>query len=216
MKTLLRTLLGIFLPETERERRLRTTPIETLYKKLHVRAHERFAYVTTFFVYKDPLIKDMVWALKYNRKEQIAPLFGQIIYDYLLEESADHALFATFTNPILIPIPISKQRAYERGYNQTERVAKAIKSLDTEELFKLETTTLHKRHSHHHQARTTNKAQRAEHIQNSFYIKHPEKIVGKNIFLIDDVITTGTTIEEARKTLLGAGAKEVRALVVAR
>jgi len=60
------------------------------------------------------------------------------------------------------------------------------------------------------------KKERTENIKNSFSVVNPEKISGKTIILIDDIMTTGATISEAAKTLKNSGAKKVIGLVVAR
>ena len=66
-----------------------------------------------------------------------------------------------------------------------------------------------------HQAQTKNKKERMDNIRDSFYIENRDRIEGKNILLIDDVITTGTTLKEAKKILTDAGASEIKALAIA-
>lgn len=60
------------------------------------------------------------------------------------------------------------------------------------------------------------KEQRKENLENAFFVGNPEKIKGKNIMLIDDVLTTGTTLNECAKTLKQAGCKKIYGLVIAR
>jgi len=214
MKKLFNICLNFLLPETILENRLKNISIEEFYKKAGPSAHPRLSYVVSFFSYKEPLLKDMIWAFKYKGKKELSKHFATVMHDFILEEDVDENLLGTFSNPLLVPIPISSSRKQERGYNQAELIANDISKL-SQNCFVVLTDVLHKKHTKEHQARTKQKGSRKKNIIGSLYIKNSEKIENKNIILIDDVITTGSTIEEARKVLLQAGAKEVRALTVA-
>jgi ComF family protein len=116
--------------------------------------------------------------------------------------------FSNFNNPIIIPIPVHKNSLKERGYNQSEIIAKNIISFDNEKIFKIEPNALSKIKETPHQSKLKNKNDRLKNLKDCFYAD--EKIVkNKNIILIDDVITTGTTMLEATKTLKKAEAKKV-------
>ena len=62
---------------------------------------------------------------------------------------------------------------------------------------------------------TSSKEKRFENVKNSFDIKNPEKIKGKNVILFDDVLTSGATLNEAKKVLKKAGAKKIIFMVLA-
>jgi len=66
-----------------------------------------------------------------------------------------------------------------------------------------------------HQARIRDRRERLKNIAGSFAVKNNEKIKGKNIILIDDILTTGATLSEAKKVLKQAGARKVIAFTVA-
>lgn len=107
----------------------------------------------------------------------------------------------------LTPIPLSKQRLKERGYNQAELIALALSVR-----FSLPIVhCLKKTRETKSQAKTQNISERLTNLTDCFEATHPPE----NVLLIDDVRTTGTTLEEAAKALKQAGAKRVFALVFA-
>jgi len=138
-----------------------------------------------------------------------------MLYERILEELADLTIMENFQKPILIPIPISKQRHRERGYNQTELICRELIKLDKNQNFELENNLLIKIHETVHQARIKDRRERLKNLAGSFTIKNNTKIKNRNIILIDDITTTGATLNEAKKTLKIAGARKIVAFTVA-
>jgi ComF family protein len=169
--------------------------------------------------YDHPILQKTLWKLKYRGKQELAHDLAESLYDKLMETLAENELFA---NPagnineryILIPIPIHKNRQKERGYNQSELLAKELALLDPS-LFALETNVLKKSKETPSQVSVKNREQRLRNIHGSFTVTHPKKISGKNIIVVDDVTTTGATLAEARKVLRKAGVKSVLCLTLA-
>ena len=172
-------------------------------------------WIYPLFDYRYPPIKKAIWLLKYNGKRKIAEIFAESIYGRILEELADLAVFENFRNPILIPIPLSRKRFRERGYNQSELLCRHLVVLDKNTSFILEKEALLKIKETEHQARIKNKSKRLQNLVGSFGIQQAERIKDRNIILIDDVTTTGTTLLEARKLLRACGAKKVIAFTIA-
>ena len=114
---------------------------------------------------------------------------------------------------LIIPVPLSKNRLKERGYNQAELIAEYFS-----EKIKIQICAgaLMKTKDTPAQVSVKNRKERLKNLDGAFAVKNPELVEGKNIILIDDVSTTGATLREAKKTLKLAGAKKVLALVVAR
>lgn len=180
------------------------------------RENEKWIY--PIYDYRDPAIKKAIHLLKYKHKKNLASIFGSVLYLRILEELADLQMLENFYDPILIPIPLSVKRYRERGFNQSELLCQTILKLDQKnkgENFKLEKNVLIKNKETVHQARIKDRNERLKNLSQSFSVKYPEKIKGKNIILIDDVTTTGATLTEARKTLKKAGAKKVIAFTIA-
>lgn len=183
------------------------------------RESEKWIY--PLYDYRHPPIKKALWLLKYNNKKKLADIFGLAMYGVILEELADLKLMDNFYDPLLIPIPLSKQRYRERGYNQAELICKKLMTLNMKSDlrhgvdYELETNILIKHRETAHQARIKNRTERLKNLSGSFSIKTPEKIKNRNIILIDDITTTGATLNEARKTLKKAGARKIIAFAVA-
>jgi competence protein ComFC len=169
--------------------------------------------------YDHPSLQKALWKLKYRGKQELAHDLAESLYDKLIESLAEIELFE---NPagnvrekyILIPIPIHKNRQKERGYNQSELLARELALLDPS-LFILEIGVLKKSKETKSQVSVKNREQRLRNIHNSFAVYHPKKIQGKNIIVIDDITTTGATLAEARKVLRKAGAKSVICVTLA-
>ena len=111
---------------------------------------------------------------------------------------------------IVVPVPLSAKRFSERGYNQSEKMYKpwALEhNLNWQNLL-----TRIKETKPQYQL---NLKERKENVKNAFNVKKDFCIKGKNILLVDDVYTTGSTLAECAKVLKKAGAKEVRAVALA-
>lgn len=177
---------------------------------------EKYCPKWTFPIYdfQDLIIKKSIWSFKYNNKKSLANVFAKNLYERIIEEVSDLFILNNFSNPLLIPIPISKERRKDRGYNQSELLTREIENISRGTL-KEETGVLIRVMDKEHQADIKERKRRKENMKNVFGIKNEEKIIGRNIILIDDVTTTGATTEEARKVLLGYGARKVIAFTIA-
>lgn len=162
----------------------------------------------SLFQYKDKLTRKAIWAIKYGKNQKITAKFSNIFYEFVLENIIDEITFSNFTNPLLIPIPMHKNNLKERGYNQSELIAKEIFKIDGGKNFELLLNALTKIKETPHQSKLKNKTDRLKNLKGCF-LANSELIKNRNVILIDDVITTGTTMSEATKTLKNAGAKKV-------
>lgn len=114
---------------------------------------------------------------------------------------------------LIIPVPLSRQRFHERGFNQAEVVAKYLSErtqIPTDALSLART-----KHSQIHRIGMDSKARDLS-VQNAFKVVRPKLIEGQRILLIDDVYTTGATLSYCAKALKKSGALEVNALTLAR
>lgn len=164
--------------------------------------------------YNDRRVKRALWLFKYRNKRSLAKIFAGLIADALAEELAELRLTKNFNNPILIPIPISIERFSERGYNQAELMARELSALAGGSL-PLALGVLKKSHNTESQVKTTNRRERLQNLRGSFSVKNPEAIRGRNIILLDDIVTTGATLAEARGVLKKSGAKKILNVAVA-
>lgn len=118
----------------------------------------------------------------------------------------------SFKNFIIIPIPLHSGRKRQRGFNQAELLGQFIaKDMNLEFC-----DTLKRIKNNKPQAKMKNHEERAKNIAGCFKIKNPEIVRGKNILLIDDVYTSGATMNEAAKILKENGARKIIAVVLAK
>lgn len=155
----------------------------------------------------DSEIRQKILEYKFNDKAYLYKTFAKIIIKNRkicgFLEKCD----------IIIPVPIHKKRLNERGYNQSELISKEI--VNNIKRIKLLTNVLIKVQNTKPQS-TLNKEQRIENAKNAYAIKNSEKIKNKNIILVDDIYTTGSTANECSKLLKFAGAKEINIFTLAK
>jgi len=164
--------------------------------------------------YQNPLVKKMIWLYKYHFiKELSQPLTSLIITHFqILSKKPEFYDEKKKREFILIPIPLSKKQLKARGFNQTEEIARRISqllkiSLLTNVFVKVKET----------QPQTKLKGkERKNNIKGAFFVKNSNLIKERKVLLVDDVFTTGATMEEAAKILKKAGAKEVWGITIAR
>lgn len=171
--------------------------------------------------YDNETVRTALWELKYRGKRGLARDIAESLHDKLLETLSENELYE---NPIknndlessylVIPIPIHKNRRKERGYNQSELLAKELCRLDPS-LFVFENRVLIKTKLTPSQVSVKNREKRLKNILGSFSVEYPERMIGKKLLIIDDITTTGATLAEARRVLMQAGAKNVWCITAA-
>ncbi len=172
-------------------------------------------FVISVWSYKNPYIKKILWIIKYRGGFSAVNDLTPTAYDHLLGELIERKIMENFLDPILIPIPLSKKKLKQRGYNQSDKIAEALVKLDQNKNFILNKNILFKIKNTPNQAAIKNKKARLENLIGCFAVKNPELIKGRNIILLDDVATTGATLREARHTLRQSGAGKVMAITLA-
>ncbi|MDQ3089867.1 MAG: hypothetical protein M3Q24_01800 [bacterium] len=166
------------------------------------------------FDYQDQNVRDLVWEIKYSANRTLARKVAEIAYEVLCHELAERVLFENFINPILCPMPISKERLREKGFNQAEIICEEIKKLDKENLFTYDPKILIKIKHTESQTKSVNKSERLKNIEGSM-LGDNQKLHKKCVVLMDDVITTVATASEAMRALRQAGARKILVLSIA-
>ena len=159
--------------------------------------------------YKSNLIKTLIHQFKYEPyiKDLSSSLALLIITHFnLIQKEFPPESY------ILIPVPLSRKKLKKRGYNQSEEIAKELSEnlkipLITDCLIKEKETP---------PQMELPKEERLKNIKGAFSVLHQEKIKDKKILLVDDVYTTGATMEECAKILKKSGASEIWGVAVAR
>jgi ComF family protein len=170
-------------------------------------------WASSLFQYKDNRVRALIWELKYKENTALLTYIGKLLYEEIIASISDIILFHGDATFLLIPIPITLDRRRERGYNQSEYIAKAILEYDIPHTLLYAPQWLLKIKNTPVQSRSESKEERMKNLLGSF--KADSQVLGKYIILIDDVITTGSTLKEARETLLSTGAREVLAFTIA-
>lgn len=179
-------------------------------------------YTWALFNYNQPLVKEVVWEIKYKGNPQIARKIGVILFDHIRQELLDLAIFEKWDKstssdrrPILLPMPISDKRRFERGWNQAELLVKEIMVHDRDKIFKYLPKQLVKYRHTESQTTTASRNERLKNIVDSMKILNPSSVAGACVIILDDVTTTGATFAEARRALRAAGARKILCIAVA-
>ena len=161
------------------------------------------------FNYKNTYVKTAIWQIKYKKNTVIAEKLAQILHGKIMEILKSHKL----KKPLLIPMPISAERRRERGYNQCELLAQHLWRLQGDE-YEVVFTALRKIKDTPKQSRSAGRTARLQNIQGCFEAD-PRVMSGRDVIILDDVVTTGTTLNEAGKAVRMAGASGVVKIAVA-
>ena len=167
-----------------------------------------FAQVVTPLRYTFPL-DSLIPAFKYNQQLTYGRLLARLLHQAVTHHYLEHGQALP---DVLIPLPLHRARQAQRGYNQALELARPIARLLK---LPLDRKNLVRRRPTAPQQGLDAQARR-QNLQNAFACRYPERLAGKHIALVDDVVTTGTTVNEASRTLLDAGAASVSIWCVAR
>lgn len=160
-------------------------------------------------IYRTPLMGYLVHALKYQFAYTLAPRLGSLIVSRL------HPMLPR--PDVVVAVPLHSRRLRWRGFNQAQLLAQPIRQhfglqeMDTEKILRTKYTKP--------QARTVDKEERLRNLSGAF--AHTETteglpLVGKTVWLVDDVATTGATLAECARALRAAGARYVYGIVLCR
>lgn len=156
-----------------------------------------FSVCVSPLFYRDA-VRDAVIDLKFHGKTSGIPQFGIWMADCVRDNLDGEYDLVTW-------VPVSRKRLRSRGYDQAKLLARAL----AERLDAPLTKTLVKRVDNPAQSGIADPQARAENVRGVYVSVGPEKIAGKRILLVDDVITTGSTLEAAASALRHAGAASV-------
>ncbi len=145
-----------------------------------------------YYFSKGQLIQQLIHELKYKGNKKIGAYLGEKMGETLLQSTRFKNIDA------IIPLPMFAEKEFKRGYNQAAVIADGIANAmnipcyDDIVIRHYSTETQTKKH----------RAERWKNVEGSFAIKNQSKIIGKNIMLVDDVITTGATLEACGTLIL--------------
>ncbi|MEJ5360936.1 MAG: ComF family protein [Spirochaetota bacterium] len=154
------------------------------------------------FKYEDPVTK-LIYDMKFKHNKSIAMLFAQYCTD-AINIMKWHFDYITY-------IPVTKDRLWKRGFNQSEVMARYISKMCNKDVLNL----LYIKNEKAAQKKLSGNERFINTYQKYEIIKHSSDIVDKSVLIIDDVYTTGATINECARLLKINGVKHVYACIVA-
>lgn len=149
------------------------------------------------FIYYEPEspYSHIFFKFKYHNQPELAVAFGRM----MAQDLADTNFFDDID--MMVPVPLSKARQKERGYNQSERLAHGVSKIAQ---LPIEEKAIQRVVDNPTQTQL-HTSERTENVKNIFQLTHPELVKGKHILIIDDTITTGSTIRSCAHELVKAG-----------
>jgi ComF family protein len=144
-------------------------------------------------------------AFKYERRPHLARPLGDLL-------CRGAARFASYSPHVIVPVPLHPARLAERGFNQAALLARTLVAPMAARFAPLALA----RDRDTPQQATLDRAARLRNLRDAFSARDPRAVDGRRVLLVDDVCTTGATLDACERTLRAAGAADVRALVIAR
>lgn len=154
---------------------------------------------------KSGMVQKILHSIKYQKNEQLAILLGQWYGEALIA----HEIFAK--SDVIIPVPLHKKKLKERGFNQSEAFAKGLSlslkiPVNSRNLIRVEYTETQTNKS---------KIERWENVKDKFELLNADELNNKAILLVDDVITTGATIDACYQALQKANLLQINVVSLA-
>jgi ComF family protein len=170
-----------------------------------------FAKAAAYGSYESGL-RDLIHMLKYQQVRPAANVLGRMLAEVISE-------LETGWKPaqvLVVPVPLFSRKLRQRGFNQAEMIARAALKFSTErEQYLLAPDVLERSRETQSQIGRT-RHQRRENLRGAFRVTDKVRVAGREILLVDDVFTTGTTVSECARVLRRAGAARVWVATVAR
>lgn len=199
MYSFLRACLSFLFPPTPDEVLVTQLSHDDIDVLLYPKEHDG---IISLLSYENKKVRALIWQAKYRRDEKAFELLGSVLGEYIRE-----------LGPVtVIPIPLSHARLRERGYNQSYEICRsATKIIGCE----IRTDVLLRTRNTKRQTELTRR-ERLTNLQGAFAVQNPGVLAGKHIVLVDDVTTTGATLQEASKAFHEAGIPNITLLALAR
>lgn len=150
------------------------------------------------------IIKEALIKYKFYNRPSFARSFAWLIYSVMMEMGYD-------TIDFIIAVPLHRTREHNRGYNQAYLIAKQLGSLLG---IKVVNKLLIRTKSTNSQS-LLGRNERLHNVRDAFAVTNSAMVTGKSVLIVDDVFTTGSTINECCKVLKQAGTNSITAVVVA-
>jgi len=152
------------------------------------------------------VLRDLIHRFKYGRQYYLR----RVLADYLLGAMGEVRILA-IPPDCIVPVPLHPTRVRERGFNQAEALAEIVSKW-----VKIPIVHCIERRRYTQTQTRFDRTERMRNLRNTFALRKNRDVRGKHSLLVDDILTTGSTLHECALVLRGAGAASVRAITVAR
>jgi ComF family protein len=169
----------------------------------------QFERAVSFGEYEDGL-RGLIHLLKYESITPVAGPLGSMMAQAIGELLSGRGLM----RPLLVPVPLHKSRRRTRGFNQAELIAQAAGKCLSPRLEVASGILLRQRDTISQVG--LSREERLHNVRGAFRVSDPGRVKGRTLIVVDDVMTTGTTLSECARVLTRAGAERVWAVTVAR
>lgn len=173
------------------------------------RTRSPYVKATAYGSYEGGL-RELIHLLKYNQVRPAASVLGRM----LAEAIEDLQPYFAGCNVLVVPVPLHRRKLRERGFNQSELIARAALKLMRNSHFCLSVAALERCRETQSQIGLSHH-QRRENLRGAFVATKPREITGRDVLVVDDVFTTGTTVAECARVLRRSGASKVYVATVA-
>jgi ComF family protein len=171
------------------------------------RVGAHFSRAAAYGAYEGAL-RDLIHLFKYKGIKPAGKVLGSLLNQTV-------AAMALPDSMIVIPVPLWSGKRAARGFNQAEAIARTFMGFQSSSSIQLDTSVLIRTRDTASQTGLTRHQRRAN-VRGAFAVVKREKVKGRSILIVDDVMTTGTTAGECARVLRRAGAKEVFVATIAR
>jgi len=166
------------------------------------------------FEYRHPLVRALVWEIKYWKNDDFARRAATPMYERIAEELGDISLLAGRSRAVIVPVPPSKHRLQKYGYSQCELLARHIAACDPYGKIGY-VDALTRTREVPPQTSIQQRTRRLENMKGVFTARGHTFDRDTVVILIDDVVTTGSTLREATRALRESGARSIIPLALA-
>lgn len=153
---------------------------------------------------KDGKVQQLLYELKYNSNLNLGFFLGELVAIDFLSQLKD--------TDLIVPVPLHPKKLYQRGYNQSDLLCEGINNILGKEINKSNLVRI----KYTETQTKKNKQERIMNMKKAFTIKHPTQFINKHLLLIDDVITTGSTLVECLRELQLVKGTRVKVLCLAK
>ena len=193
--------------------------IITLFRQKGIYYHRPFrdtrVATISLFPYRTPSIHYSIYQMKYRNKRSYIPLFGNLLAETLVDLLAELADTHHFVDPLLLVVPSSRASINKRGMHTNHELARAACKAGLVHWVEYYPNLLTQASRKYKQTQLTRRSDRLENPRGAYHLRKASYVDNRNIVLLDDVRTTGATVDEITRVLRASGARRVLRITLA-